>query len=90
MTTEELMNIPKGMSFKEYDQLLKEKKKLEKQLAKICADIDFENDSLEMLADEKGSIRYNRHLEAKSKAEAKKDKIQAKHNVILNILKRQA
>lgn len=38
MTTEELMNIPKGMSFREYDKLLKSKKKLEKQLKKSKLD----------------------------------------------------
>ena len=78
MTLSEALNIPKGMTFEEYEKLLKDKKKLEKQLAKASSDIDFEKDSLDALSDEIGSERYNKHLQAKQKAEAKVEKAKAK------------
>jgi cell division septum initiation protein DivIVA len=83
MTITEALNIPVGMTFDEYEKLLKEKQKLEKQIAKASTDIDFENDSLEVLADEKGSERYNKHLQSKQKAEIKREKAQAKLKAIM-------
>lgn len=86
MTLAEALCIPKGMDFEEYEKLLKEKKKLEKQIDKLSDDILDEEDSLEVLADEVGSDRYNKHLIAKEKAEAKREKAQGKLNVIMGIL----
>lgn len=78
MTLSEALAIPKGMKFEEYEKLLKDKQKLEKQITKASAEIDFEIDSLEVLADEAGSDRYNKHLEAKKKAESKQEKAKQK------------
>ena len=78
MTLAEALSIPKGMDFEEYEKLLNDKKKLEKQIAKASNDIDSEVDSLEVLSDEAGSERYNKHLQAKQKAEAKREKAQVK------------
>ena len=72
MTLAEALAIPKGMKFEEYEKLLKDKQKLEKQIAKASAEIDFEIDSLEVLADEAGSERYNKHLQNKQKAETRR------------------
>ena len=83
MTIAEALSIPKGMNFEEYEKLLKDKQKLEKQIAKASKDIDFEVDSLEVLFDEVGSERYNKHLQSKQKAETKRGKAQAKLQVIM-------
>lgn len=83
MTMAEALSIPKGMNFEEYEKLLKDRKKLEKQIAKASSDIDFEVDSLEVLSDEVGSERYNKHLQSKQKAEAKREKAEAKLKVLL-------
>ena len=82
MTISEALSIPKWMDFEEYEKLLKDKQKLEKQIAKASMDIDFEVDSLEVLSDEVGSERYNKHLQNKQKAETKRGKAQAKLQVI--------
>ena len=83
MTIAEALNIPKGMSFEEYEKLLKNKQKLEKQISNISNDIDFEIDSLEVLVDEKESERYNKHLQNKQKLEAKREKLQNKLKEII-------
>ena len=82
MTIAEALSISKGMDFEEYEKLLKDKQKLEKQIAKTSDTIQSEVDSLEVLADEVGSERYNKHLQSKQKAEAKREKIQAKLQAI--------
>ena len=82
MTIVEALSIPKGMNFDEYEKLLKDKQKLEKQIAKASMEIDFEIDSLEVLSDEVGSERYNKHLQNKQKSEAKREKAQAKLQTI--------
>jgi ferritin-like metal-binding protein YciE len=71
MTITEALMIPKGMTFEEYEKLLKDKRKLEKQIAKAGEDMYCEIDCLETLSDEVGSERYNKHLQAKLKAESK-------------------
>ena len=86
MTFEEALNAPFGMNLGEYQKLLDEKKKLEKQISKASADIDFEIDSLEVLSDEVGSDRYNKHLQNKQKAESKREKAQAKLKAIMEVL----
>lgn len=74
MTLAEALSIPKGMTFEEYEKLLKDKKKLENQIRKTSDTIDSEELSLDILSDEVGSERYNKHLEIKQKAEAKMEK----------------
>lgn len=86
MTIAEALSIPKGMDFEEYEKLLNDKKKLEKQIAKASDTIQSEVDSLEVLFDEVGSERYNKHLQSKQKAEAKREKAQAKLQTITKLL----
>lgn len=78
MTISELLAMPKGMSFEEYERLLKDKQKLEKQIRKVSDTIFAEGDSLDILSDEVGSERYNKHLMNKQKAESKREEAQAK------------
>lgn len=83
MTIAEAQSIPKGMDFEEYEKLLNDKQKLEKQIAKASDTIQSEIDSLEVLADEVGSERYNKHLQTKQKAEAKRENAQEKLQTIM-------
>ena len=83
MTITEALSIPKGMDFEEYEKLLKDKQKLKKQIAKASDTIQSEVDSLEVLADEVGSERYNKHLQNKQNAEVKREKAQAKLQAIM-------
>ena len=83
MTLTEFLAMPKGMNFQEYEQLLKEKQKLEKQIAKANSVICDEEDSLGVLADEVGSELYNKHFANKQKAESKREKAQIKLNKII-------
>lgn len=78
MTLTEMLTMPKGMNLMDYENLLKEKQKLERQIRKASDIIFAEEDSLEILADEIGSERYNKHLMNKQKAETKREKAQAK------------
>ena len=87
MTITEALSIPKGMNFEEYEKLLNDKKKLEKQIAKASDTIQSEVDSLEVLSDEVGSERYNKHLQSKQKAEAKREKAQVKLQTIIEIIR---
>ena len=87
MTIAEVLSIPKGMDFEEYGKLLNDKQKLEKQIAKASDTIQSEVDSLEVLSDEVGSERYNKHLQSKQKAEAKREKAQVKLQTIMEIIK---
>ena len=82
LTLAEFLSIPKGMDFKEYEKLLDNKRKLEKQITKASNDIYSEEDSLEILANEIGSERYNRHLINKRKAESKRERAQNKLELI--------
>lgn len=88
MTLEELLAMPVGIDLNEYQNLLKEKKRLEKQIAKASNEIYNEEDSLEILADEIGSERYNKHLAMKQKAEIKREKAQAKLKLLMGKLSR--
>ena len=83
MTITEALNIPNGMNFEEYEKLLNDKQKLEKQIAKESDTIQSEADSLEVLSDEVGSERYKKHLQSKQKAEVKRGKTQAKLQAIM-------
>jgi len=86
MTISEALSIPKGMDFEEYEILLKEKQRLEKNISSLCNKIDCENDSLEVLSDEAGSERYNKHLQSKQKAESKREKAQARLKEINGVI----
>lgn len=83
MTLEEALNIPIGMDFQEYEKLLKDKKRLEKQIRKASNDVDTELDSLDVLSDEQGSELYNKHLLKKQDAEVKKEKALSKLKAIM-------
>lgn len=82
MTLKELFRIPKGMSLEEYESLLKKKQKLEKRIRKASYTIFDEADSLEVLSDEVGSERYNKHLVNKQKTEVKMEKARAELKLI--------
>ena len=86
MTLVEMLAMPKGMNPIEYERLLKDKQKLERQIRKASNTIFDEEESLDILADEVGSERYNKHLENKQKAEAKREKAQAKLEQIVKKL----
>ena len=86
MTLGEALMIPKGMAFEEYEKLLKERKKLERQIAKASEDIYSEMNCLDVLSDEEGSERYNKHLQSKLKAEARMSMAHKKLNEIYSKL----
>lgn len=77
MTLTEALAIPKGMDFVEYEKLLHDKQKWENQIRKASDAIDDEVASLDVLSGEVGSERYNKHLQAKQKAEVKREVAQA-------------
>lgn len=77
MTMAEALSIPRGMKFEEYGKLLEEKKKLHTRIRNLSDKIQDEEYSLEVLEDEQGGELYNKHLEAKQKAESKRAKAQA-------------
>ncbi len=60
MTLEEFMAIPKGMTIEDWDKELKRQKRLDSQFRRISDRICECEDALEVLADEKGSDRWNR------------------------------
>lgn len=86
MKLSEFMNIPVGMSIKEYESLLEERNRLEKQIRKASNKIYDEEDSLQVLADEVGSSRYNEHMESKLKWENKRDKALNRFNQISKLI----
>lgn len=63
MTFEEFLKMPKGIDIEYYNKLLKKQKRIKNRLTKVSNLIDDEIDSLNVLSDEIGSDRYNRHLE---------------------------
>ena len=54
--------MPKGLTMPQYEKLLQEKKRLEKQVKKYSGLVDFEADALDILKDEDGSERHKKHL----------------------------
>lgn len=86
LTLVEFLAMLVGMSFEEYEKLLDSKRRLEKQITKASNDIYTEEDSLEILADEIGSERYNRHLVNKQRAETKRERAQKKLRLIIERL----
>ena len=75
MTLEEMLKMPKGMDIEEYNKLLKKQKRIKNRLKKVSNLIYEENDSLDVLIDEIGSDRYNRHLEKKQELENEQVKL---------------
>lgn len=75
MKLEEFLNIPNGMDFVEYEEILKKKKRIEKRLYKVSEMIEGEECSLDVLSDEIGSERYSRHFKEKQKLEVKQKKL---------------
>ena len=75
MTLEEMLKMPKGMDIEEYNKLLKKQKSIKKRLTKVSNLIYEENDSLDVLIDEIGSNRYNRHLEKLQELENEQAKL---------------
>ena len=75
MTLEEMLKMPKGMDIEEYNKLLKKQKRIKNHLTKVSNLIYEENDSLDVLIDEIGSDRYNRHLEKKQELENEQAKL---------------
>ena len=63
MTLTEFSQKPKGFTMAQYEKLLQEKKRLEKQIKKYSGLIDFESDALDILKDEAGSERHKKHIE---------------------------
>lgn len=61
MNLGEFLACPKGMDLEEYDKLLNRKKKLEKKAYRISSEIDFELDALDVLENERGSVRWMKH-----------------------------
>lgn len=70
------------MDIAEYEKLLEWKKKTAKRIGKLSEDIDFEEDALKELADEKGSERYNRHVEQIKKLRTKRDTVCKEYDAI--------
>lgn len=87
MNIAELLTMPKGMSVEEYESLLKKKKRLEKQLAKIQDDIYFAQDALEILRDEVGTERYNKRIKEKEQLEKKLSKKLEEYAIVERKLK---
>lgn len=78
MTMTEMLAMPKGMKFEEYEKLLNDKEKFQRQIRKASDTIFDEEESLDILADEVGSDRYDKHLTNKQRAEVKREKARAK------------
>lgn len=74
LTITEVLNAPKGMDFTEYETLLEEKKRLEKKIRCANMQVYDAEASLEVLADEIGSERYNLHARNRHSFEVKKQK----------------
>jgi hypothetical protein len=78
MTMVEALAIPRGMSYEEYGKLLADKKRLEAKIRRFSSNIFDEEDSLEVLADEVGSERYNSHLVALQMLQGRRERAEAK------------
>ena len=78
MTMAKALAIPRGMSYEEYGKLLGDRKKLEVKIRRLSILIMDEEDSLGVLEDEVGSVRYNSHLSAKKMLEGRRERAMAK------------
>lgn len=88
MTLSEFLSMPKGMSIEDYEKLLQQEKKLSRQISSLSDKILAEDDSLDVLSDEVGSERYNKHLQAKQKFEEKRTRLLKSLNGVLSSLGR--
>lgn len=86
MTLAEALAIPKGMKFEEYGKLIEKKNKLQKTLRNLSIKIQDAEDGMDVLKDEVGSDRYNKHLQNKQKAETKREKALAELNAIIETI----
>lgn len=82
MTISEALSIPKSMNFEEYGKILEKKKKIQTSIRNLSIKIEDQECSLEVLSDEIGSERYNRHLQEKQKYESKRLKLQEELTII--------
>lgn len=74
MTLKEFSKMPKGLTMPQYEKLLQEKKRLEKQIKKFSGLIDFEADALDILKDEAGSERHKKHIEQMQRYTTEREK----------------
>ena len=87
MTLTEFLQMPKGLTMPQYEKLLQEKKRLEKQVKKLSLSIYDEVDALDILKDEAGSERHKKHLASLQDYTKKRDKAQNKLAKVLQRLK---
>ena len=87
MTLTDFLQIPAGLTITQYEKLLNQKQRLEKQIKKYSGLIDFEVDALDILKDEAGSDRHKKHLESLQDYTKKRDKAQNKLAEVLQCLK---
>ena len=78
MTLKDLLLMPAGMDIEEYQIKLKSINNAEKRLKTLSNKLYDEEGSLEVLADEIGSERYNRHLHNYNKIITEIDKVKKK------------
>ena len=77
MTLSEFLSMPKGMKPDEWEDELKRKNKINKQLRKLNTERYDLLDALDVLKDEIGSDRYNKKKSRLSEVEAKIEKLKA-------------
>lgn len=87
MTLQEFSQMPNNMTITQYEQLLKEKERLQRRIRRLSQSLLFEDDSLEVLKDEEGSDRYNKHLEQKHRYNKKLKEFQKELDEILHRLR---
>lgn len=87
MTLTEFSKMPKGLTMPQYEKLLQEKKRLEKQVKKYSGLIDFESDALDILKDEAGNERCKKHIEQMQHYTTEKEKALKRLTEIGTVLK---
>lgn len=75
MTLEEFLMCPRGMRFEEYEKILARIRRLSTQLHKLSEERDFLEDSLAVLSDEVGSIRWQQKDNRLNEVNLKIDKL---------------
>lgn len=75
MTIHELLTMPVGYLPDEWEKELKRRKNVEKRVRKLSDEIDGEVESLEVLRDELGSERWNKHNNRLYNLIAKRDRL---------------
>lgn len=76
MTLEQMLKWKHG-NIDEYERILKEQEKLRKKLYKVCSDIDYENDVLELFdaQSDEDKDRWNTHYDKLTDLRAIKEKL---------------